>query len=153
MVRDQNPLIRRQKVNKGYDSKDDDENDAKIIPLVHGQLISSLASSIFGSLIPGAIYRSQHLVYRKPVYANDLLKCHLLISKQRSFQKGVIVFCDMTVFNFGYVDMYNDENLNNFLAAGDSKEDHVAEKGMKSSNGDVCVDGEVKVWIPNICDK
>jgi len=64
MVRDQNPLIRRQKVNKGYDSKDDDENDAKIIPLVHGQLISSLASSIFGSLIPVSCYT--HILFAPP---------------------------------------------------------------------------------------
>ena len=63
------------------------------------------------------------------MYANDLLHCRLVIEKLRPFQKGVLVICDMTVWNYGVLE--NDEYQEN-----DEKRQ-------------VCVDGEVKVWIPN----
>lgn len=64
--------------------------------LVHGMLVSSLFSCIFGTLIPGAIYRSQTLQFRAPIYANDLVVGRIMVTKVKE-TRGLLVTCDTTV--------------------------------------------------------
>ncbi|KAL7471904.1 hypothetical protein ACHAXS_012225 [Conticribra weissflogii] len=40
-------------------------------PIVHGMFLSSLFSSIFGTLVPGSIYRSQTLQFQSAVYVDE----------------------------------------------------------------------------------
>ncbi len=44
-------------------------------PILHGILLSSLFSTIFGTLIPGCIYRSQTLKFHQPVYVRFVGEC------------------------------------------------------------------------------
>jgi acyl dehydratase len=64
--------------------------------LVHGMLVSSLFSCIFGTLIPGAIYRSQTLQFRAPIYANDFVVGRIMVTKVKE-TRGLLVTCDTTV--------------------------------------------------------
>lgn len=67
-------------------------------PLVHGMLASSLFSSIFGTLIPGSVYRSQSLTFRRPVFAQDSIVGRVDVMKVRSAPNGgVLVVCDTKV--------------------------------------------------------
>jgi acyl dehydratase len=65
--------------------------------LVHGMLVASLFSCIFGSLIPGAIYRSQGLHFRSPIFANDAVLGRIHVTKMKVAHQGLIVTCDTTV--------------------------------------------------------
>ena len=66
--------------------------------LVHGMLVSSLFSCIFGTLIPGAVYVRQFLEFRQPVYVNTVVIGRVVITKLRRYRRqGLIVTCDTTV--------------------------------------------------------
>lgn len=76
----------------------DDEHSQNARPLVHGILVSSLFSSIFGSLAPGCVYLNQSLQFEKPVFANDRVLARLEIEKVRKWRKGGLVLqCKTTV--------------------------------------------------------
>ena len=65
--------------------------------LVHGMLVGSLFSCIFGTLIPGSVYRSQQLSFRAPVFANETVIARVELTKVRSWREGVVVTCDTRV--------------------------------------------------------
>lgn len=65
--------------------------------LVHGMLVASLFSCIFGTLIPGAIYRSQAIHFRVPIFANDVVVGRIHVTKVKAAHHGLIVTCDTTV--------------------------------------------------------
>ena len=80
-----------------FESQGDDSN-AMTRPLVHGMLVSSLFSSIFGTLVPGCVYIHQSLHFRGPVFANDPLLGRIQIERIRKWSKaGVVVECDTKV--------------------------------------------------------
>jgi acyl dehydratase len=67
--------------------------------VVHGILLSSLFSCIFGTLIPGSVYRSQTLQFRRPVFADEAILARvqiIRIEKQRRLD-GLIVRCSTHV--------------------------------------------------------
>jgi 3-hydroxybutyryl-CoA dehydratase len=67
--------------------------------LVHGILASSLFSSIIGTLIPGSIYRNQSLDFKKPIYANELVRGCVTIQSIRNWKrKGLLITMDTTVW-------------------------------------------------------
>lgn len=89
----QNPLVR-------WISEDDDENDTSgdgphdinlipprpctTVPVVHGMLVASLFTGILGTLLPGAIYVSQSLEFRQPVYVGDRVTGRVTVVDIRS---------------------------------------------------------------------
>jgi 3-hydroxybutyryl-CoA dehydratase len=80
------PLVKRQ----------DGEDSTKI--LVHGILVASLFSSIFGTLIPGSVYLSQMMDFRRPVYANESVVGRVTIKEIQSSRKGgIILTCNTQV--------------------------------------------------------
>jgi len=85
-----------------FDSGDEDSHGCpgKVIkPVVHGMLVSSLFSSIFGTLSPGCVYRSQALNFVAPVHIEELVLGRLEVKKVRLWRKGgVIVHCNTSVF-------------------------------------------------------
>lgn len=92
--------------------------DGRPEAIVHGMLIGSLFSSIFGTLIPGSVYRSQRLEFRQPVFANDLIVARVVVSDVRNMKgRGLLVTCDTTIAR-------------------------VEEESKKY------VEGEAKVWLP-----
>ncbi|GAX25240.1 hypothetical protein FisN_5Lu375 [Fistulifera solaris] len=67
--------------------------------VVHGILLSSLFSCIFGTLIPGSVYRSQTLDFRRPVFVDEAILGRVQIiniEKQRRLD-GLIVRCSTYV--------------------------------------------------------
>jgi len=58
----------------------------------------SLFSSIFGTLVPGAIYLKQSLDFRLPVHVDEPVVGRVDITRVRPFRRrGVIVTCDTKV--------------------------------------------------------
>ena len=76
----------------------EDESSTKV--LVHGMLVGSIFSSIFGTLIPGAVYLEQHLDFRRPVYADETVVGRITVEgihKARRRQ-GFTLTCNTQVF-------------------------------------------------------
>lgn len=74
-----------------------DSTSTKIV--VHGMLVSSIFTCIFGTLIPGAIYMKQTLDFRRPVYVNDPVIGRVTITRVRNFssRRGLVLTCETTV--------------------------------------------------------
>jgi len=74
-------------------------DDGTTQPLVHGMLVASLFSSILGTLIPGAVYRSQSLSFRAPVFVNEPVVAQIEVLKVREKSRigGVVIVCDSKV--------------------------------------------------------
>lgn len=103
----------------------EDEEPSKTVILVHGMLVSSLFSCIFGNLIPGAVYLRQSLDFRKPVYVNTVVIGRVVITKIRRYRrKGLILTCDTTVV---------------------SKDD--------DGGGEEKLRGEADVWLPSAVEE
>jgi acyl dehydratase len=101
-------------------------------PILHGILLSSLFSSIFGTLIPGCIYRSQTLKFHQPVYVNEMVCGRILVTKLREIGRvggeGVLCTCDTRV----------------------TKADMNSNTTDKLDNSMLCVTGEAQVWLPGV---
>mmetsp|Transcript_15358 Transcript_15358/g.44444 ORF Transcript_15358/g.44444 Transcript_15358/m.44444 type:complete len:226 (+) Transcript_15358:80-757(+) len=66
--------------------------------VVHGMLVASLFSSIFGTLITGSVYRSQHLEFRQPVFAGDTIIAKVEVTDVRNMKgRGSLVTCDTNI--------------------------------------------------------
>ncbi len=53
--------------------------------LVHGMLVASIFSSIFGSLAPGCVYLNQTLKFATPLHADETVLGRIEIEKVRIF--------------------------------------------------------------------
>ena len=99
------------------------QEDGKTEAVVHGMLIGSLFSSIFGTLIPGSVYRSQNLVFRAPVFASEPVLGRVEVMDIKKLRgRGSLVTCDTTVVSYP-----DDEAL-----------------------AKTCVEGKAEVWLPGI---
>jgi hypothetical protein len=61
------------------------EHEKRSKVLVHGMLVSSMFTCIFGTLVPGSVYMKQNIIFKKPVYANDKVLATITINKIRKF--------------------------------------------------------------------
>ena len=89
-------------------------------PIVHGILVSSLFSTLFGRAIHGSVYVSQSLTFRKPVHVGSTVIARMQILEMEERRSGLMIKCSTTCT----------------LADGGA------------NNGAVAVDGEAKVLIP-----
>eukprot|EP00984_Skeletonema_dohrnii_P014754 scaffold6261_cov118-Skeletonema_dohrnii-CCMP3373.AAC.2 len=127
-------------------------NDEKL-PIVHGILLSSLFSNIFGNLIPGAIYRHQSLKFHHAVRVNEDVVGRVVVTKLRQINRkgrgsggGVLCVCDTSVIKMGVVaqtfdNTTHDSNSNNPNDKG-SNEEEKAEIA--------CISGDAQVWLPDL---
>jgi acyl dehydratase len=77
-----------------------DEDGETTKALVHGMLVASIFSSIFGSLVPGCVYLNQRLNFAAPVYADEIVLGRIEIEKVRKWRRGgIVVQCDTQVLN------------------------------------------------------
>lgn len=67
--------------------------------LVHGMLAGSLFSCIFGTLIPGSVYRSQQLNFSAPIFCNERVTGRVDIVKVRPWRGGLVLSCDTKVLS------------------------------------------------------
>ena len=110
---------------------DDERKKERERPVVHGMLVSSLFSSVFGTLVPGSVYRSQALRFARPVRVGDGVTGKVDVVEVRAVSsartgEGVICTCRTTVVRA------------RDGAGGDSSDDEE----------EVCVSGEARVWLP-----
>lgn len=84
------------------DDNDDSDHTMRLKPLVHGIFVSSLFSSIFGSLSPGCVYMNQTLQFTNPVFAEDLILGRIEIQKIRKWRRGGVVLQCKTIASIGY---------------------------------------------------
>ena len=89
-------------------------------PIVHGILVSSLFSTLFGRAIHGSVYVSQSLTFRKPVHVGSTVIARMQILEMEERRSGLMIKCSTTCT----------------LADGGA------------NNGAIAVDGEAKVLIP-----
>ena len=124
-------------------------------PIVHGMLLSSLFSCIFGSLIPGSVYRKQTLYFHKPVFTGELVigQVTVLNVKQMRIRRsndnegsqtknlgGVLVTCDTQIL----------KELEITLDSSKNKIHNSQHDGDKEVNLIKCVTGQAEVWLPGV---
>jgi acyl dehydratase len=61
--------------------------------IVHGMLLSSLFSTLFGRSIPSSIYVSQTLQFKAPVHVGTPVKASLTVIKSEEKKKGFFITC------------------------------------------------------------
>ena len=137
--------------NDGSDSNSNNSNnsseDKKNAPIVHGILLSSLFSNIFGTLIPGAIYRHQSLKFHHVVHVDELVVGRVVVTKLRQINRrgrksgsgsgggGVLCTCDTSVIKIVPSAKSNHEDSN----SNDGEEEIMT-----------CISGDAQVWLPDL---
>ena len=98
LIWDPNPLHQFSIQNVNDADANDKGNDGAV---VHGMLVASLFSHIFGTLIPGAVYRQQSLQFRNFVHVNDAVVGRIRVLEVRSLRRGGvrIVHCATDVYH------------------------------------------------------
>jgi acyl dehydratase len=68
-------------------------------PIVHGLLVSALIPTLFGATVPGAVYVSQALRFRRPVYLDERVVARVTVTAvaPRPRGGGHLVTCATTV--------------------------------------------------------
>lgn len=98
-------------------------------PIVHGMLLSTLFSTIFGTLVPGAIYRRQSLKFGHAVAVDENVTGRVIVRKLKQVNRigsGVLCTCD-TVVAIAEDRPNIDVNCKNTMMA---------------------ISGEAQVWLP-----
>lgn len=115
-------------MNPIHQQSNDEPSPKKVI--VHGMFSASVFSSIFGTLIPGSLYRSQTLTFNAPVYSDEYVIGRVEVTKVKDLRKGLLVTCDTSI----YQQIEEDTKI---------KKDRM--EGMTK-----CVQGVAEVWIPGL---
>ncbi|OQR89965.1 MaoClike domain containing protein [Thraustotheca clavata] len=66
-------------------------------PIVHGILCTSLFPTIFGATLPGSIYVSQSIRFKKPIYVNEPLQIRIEVTQVKERMR--LVICNTECFN------------------------------------------------------
>ena len=74
--------------------------------IVHGILLASVFSTIFGTLLPGCVYRSQSLKFHNPVFVDDEVYGRVVVTRLRHIndddefvgRSGVLCKCETTIY-------------------------------------------------------
>lgn len=68
-------------------------------PIVHGLLVAALIPTLFGATVPGAVYVSQALRFRRPVYLDERVVARVTVTAvaPRARGGGHLVTCATTV--------------------------------------------------------
>eukprot|EP01038_Epipyxis_sp_PR26KG_P010179 gene10179-13695_t len=62
--------------------------------IVHGILVSSLFSTLLGRSIPGAIYVSQNLSFKRPVKVGESITAQLEVTALEPHKRGTMMTCN-----------------------------------------------------------
>ena len=67
-------------------------------PVAHGMLGAGLIGTVFGSQVPGAVYVSQQLRFRRPVFLGDTLEARVAVTAARAHGEARnLLTCDTRV--------------------------------------------------------
>jgi hypothetical protein len=114
--------------------------------LVHGLLVGSLFSSIFGTLMPGrAVYVKQSFQFRQPVYTHQRVRGRVTITRATELPPsrgggGVLLTCGCQVLRVGSRNSNSRNINNNNSSSGHPPQQHATEE-------EECVRGQAQVWI------
>jgi acyl dehydratase len=142
------------------DDSDGSSSDSKKAPIVHGILLSSLFSNIFGTLIPGAIYRYQTLKFHHVVHVDELVVGKVVVTKLRQINRrgqksgsgsgggggGVLCTCDTSVIKIlpspsdDVTKKRHDKKSNHEGSNSNSDEEEII----------TCISGDAQVWLPDL---
>lgn len=67
-------------------------------PIVHGMLVSSLFSALFGRTVHGSIYVSQNLKFKRPVMVGAAVIARMEVIESRATSKGAMLSCKTLVY-------------------------------------------------------
>ena len=67
--------------------------------IVHGILVSSLFSTIFGRFLPGSIYVNQALKFRRPVFVGSPVYSKIEVQAVDIRRKGKLLTCRTCCYN------------------------------------------------------
>lgn len=65
-------------------------------PIVHGILVSSLFSTLFGRSVHGSVYVSQSLLFKKPVFVGTAVTARTQVLSVEKKRRGFLVTCSTT---------------------------------------------------------
>lgn len=109
LVGDPNPLHQSSSSTSTQQQQQQHQDNQPAVVVVHGMLVASLFSHIFGSLIPGAIYRQQSLKFRNFVHVNCAVVGRIQVLEVRPLRRGGttrIVHCATNVYDQETKDVY-----------------------------------------------
>ena len=66
-------------------------------PIVHGILVSSLFSTLFGATVTGSIYVSQDLKFKRPVFVGTPVTAKMEVMTADEKRKGTLLTCSTQV--------------------------------------------------------
>lgn len=66
--------------------------------IVHGILVSSLFSNLFGSCITGSIYVNQNLSFKRPVHVGKKVEAVVEVIRKDYKKKGWLITCSTNVY-------------------------------------------------------
>lgn len=107
--------------------------------IIHGVLLTSIFSTILGTLIPGCMYRSQSFKFHHPVYVDEEVFGRVVVTRLRQINtrgndddndigSGVLCKCDTTIYKKVLPCSINSNKEIVYI---------------------LCIDGEAQVWIPS----
>lgn len=79
--------------------------------IVHGILVSSLFSTLFGRSVHGSVYVSQTLNFKRPVLVGAKVLARMDIKKASLKSKGLFLNCTTTAFVYPSIDSPESERL------------------------------------------
>jgi hypothetical protein len=120
-----------------------DENFS--LPLVHGMLVCSIFSSIFGTILPGAIYLTQQIKFCAPVYVNDTIAARVCVTNVRQHvlkrhghhYHGWVIQCGTTAHHIPFATSSITEKSDPIMNSPDDNPSPI-----------LCLQGQAKIWIP-----
>ena len=109
--------------------------------IVHGILLASVFSTIFGTLLPGCVYRSQSFKFHNPVFVDEEVYGRVVVTRLRHInvdgivgQSGVLCNCETNIYKKvdPSVTRRHDTDM-----CGDSKDTDI-----------LCTSGDAQVYLP-----
>jgi len=149
------PQISSQAINNNGELNPTNTDNRKA-PIVHGILLSSLFSNIFGNVIPGAIYRHQTLKFHNPVHVNEKVVARVVVTKLRQINRkgrgrnvgggnGVLCTCDTSVIKLGVIAPQLDDDLQR------KGTEHIIDPSNGNNDEEMlCITGDAQVWLPDL---
>jgi 3-hydroxybutyryl-CoA dehydratase len=127
--------------NNGSYSQQYDVDDKQLNPpprsIVHGILLASIFSTIFGTLLPGCMYRSQSFKFHHPIFVDDEVYGRVVVMRLRHINNdgggtGVLCKCDTTIHK-----KIDSSGTKRYDTLSDEKDGNI-----------LCVSGEAHVYSP-----
>lgn len=137
VVGDSNPLHQQQQQQScedgiNYNCQQPTKNDTmqRQQPIVHGMLSASMFTSMFGTMLPGAVYLRQKVAFLQPISINEIVTATITITHIRQRKNDVYLTCTTNIYS----------SISSDSTASDG---NVVEMQMLK------VRGEAKVWLPD----